>query len=91
MTKLVEINTIETTKKAIKVTGKDMDQVLLEGNLDGDIADITFEFPKNRGAMTYLYKVAKKFDGATLQEKLDSMVKTGAIILINDSFRVKEA
>ena len=78
----------------IKVIDLKYDQYIglhLNPDLDDEIEEVTFSFSRNKkNEMSYIYKVAssKAKDEKSIQAMLDKMV--GAIITLNDSFRVKE-
>ena len=92
MTRMISVNSISVSDEAILVTGSDLDAIILQGDVDGLIDELSFSFSRaNRGEMTYLVKVTNKCKGNSLQERLDNMVKRNTIITINDNFRVKEA
>lgn len=90
MTTMIQIEEILTDANSIKVTGKDLDAILMNGDLETEFEEVSFSFARNKkNEMSYIYKVASKQakDAKSLQQMLDKMV--GAIVIINDSFKVK--
>ena len=90
MTTMIEVSEVITSTEAITITGKDLDAILLNGNLDDEIEEVSFSFSRNKkNEMSYIYKVAssKAKDEKSIQAMLDKMV--GAIVTLNDSFKVK--
>lgn len=91
MTTMIEVSEVITSTEEIKITGKDLDQILLNGDMEEEFEDVSFSFHRDKkNEMSYIYKVAssKVKDAKNLQEMFTKMV--GAIITINDSFKIKE-
>ena len=91
MTTMISISEVITTADSIVLTGKDLDAILLNGNLDDEFEEVSFSFARDKkNEMTYIYKVAsqKAKNAKSIQEMLDKMV--GHIYMINDAFKVQK-
>lgn len=88
---MISISSIIANSEAICITGKDLDKILLADNdLSEELEEVSFSRTK-KNDMVYIYKVAsnKVKDSHSLQEMFDTMVRSGTIFTINDSFKVK--
>ena len=91
MTTMISISEVITTSDSIVLNGKDIDAILLNGDLDDEFEEVSFCFARDKkNEMSYIYKVAssKAKDAKSLKEMLDKMV--GNIFIINDAFKVKK-
>ena len=90
---MISISSIITNAEEICITGKDLDKILLaDGDISEEFEEVSFSFSRTKkNEMAYIYKVAssKVKDAKSLQDMFDKMVKSGAILTINDNFRVK--
>ena len=90
MTTMISIEEVITSPEEIKITGKDLDAILMNGDLDTEFESVSFTFARNKkNEMSYIFKVASKQakDEKSLQAMLDKLV--GAIVILNDNFKVK--
>lgn len=81
----------EENSNEIIIEAFDLETALIKGKFEDDLQLITFSFSREkRGEMNYLFKlISSKAKGSSIKEIFNKLVSQGAILIINDNFKVK--
>lgn len=90
---MISISSITTNPEEIIISGRDLDEIFLkDGDLAHEFNEVTFSFDRTKkNEMAYVFKIAssKAKEENSLQAMFEKMVKTQAIVTINDGFKIK--